>query len=81
MSKVQLIVTIESNEQADKVLSVLNEAEVNGELDFALYVSRRDVKTSPHLKDPSYKVFHSMTGVWVCDNLTFSVGDNGEPMM
>ena len=81
MSEVQLIIRIENDEQADKVLAVLNEAEAERQLDFAVNVERREIKTSPHLKDPSYKVFHSMTGVWVCDNLTFSVGDDGEPMI
>lgn len=37
---VQLIITIENDEQADKVLKVLNEAEENGELDFAFNTER-----------------------------------------
>ena len=80
MSKVQLIVTIESNEQADKVLSVLNEAEVNGELDFALYVSRRDVKTSPHLDSVMEDTFsYSDDPLGIGEYYT--VGDDGEPMI
>lgn len=62
MRKVQLIITIESDEQADKLLAVLKEAEAEM-LDFAFNVERREIHISPHLAP------------------TFSVGDDGEPMI
>ena len=64
MSDVQLIITIENDEQADKVLGVLNEGEVNGELDFPFDLQKRVRRTSPHLIQP-----------------TFSIGEDGEPMI
>ena len=56
MSKVQLIITIENDEQADKVLAVLNEAEAEMQLDFAFDVERRDEKNDPRRIQPTYTV-------------------------
>ena len=47
MRKVQLIITIENDEQADKMLAVLNEAEAEMQLDFAFDVERREEKNDP----------------------------------
>ena len=42
---VKLMITIENDEQADKVLEVLKEAEEQGELDFPFDVERQDGDT------------------------------------
>jgi len=56
MSKVQLIITIENDEQADKMLAVLNEAEAEMQLDFAFDVERREEKNDPRRMKKYYTV-------------------------
>ena len=55
MRKVQLIITIETDEQADKIEEILNEAEISEDQDFVINVERREIHISPHLA-PTYKV-------------------------
>ena len=72
---VQLIITIENDEQADKVLKVLNEAEENGELDFAFNTERQDGSLDYWPSPPK--------GVYVCDNRVFAetYGDKNDPLI
>ena len=82
MSNVQLVITVENDEQADKVLGVLNEGEENGELDFAFDV-KKETKTS------SISLFNNqLNGLYArlnkLDNRiqpTFKIGEGGEPMI
>ena len=75
---VKLMITIENDEQVDKVLEVLKEAEEQGELDFPFDVERQD-------QDRFLDYWPSMpTGVQpVCDNLVFAktFGDKNDPLI
>ena len=73
---VKLMITIENDEQADKVLEVLKEAEEQGELDFPFDVERQDSSF-----DYLPVIPRGMN--LVCNNLTIAktFGDKNNPLI
>ena len=73
---VKLMITIENDEQADKMLEVLKEAEEQGELDFQVEVERQDSSFD-------YLPVIPRGANLVCDNLVFAktFGDKNDTLI